>query len=160
MSGNDLSGSYTPASSSEELILRWLLRTRESQFSHYEKSIYFDRWNFWFGIPVIVVTAIVSASVFATIAKEATAELKYWTMGLSLLAVVFSSLQTFLKFSERAERHRAVGAEYATLRRRLEILHIADIKDLSKIEKIGEDISALSARAPTISKSFFQKRIR
>lgn len=160
MSGNERAGVYAPAADEDELVRRWLLRARESQTAHYERGVFFERWNFWFGIPVIIVTGIVSASVFAVVDEKATGELKIITMILSVLAVILSSLQTFLKFSEKAEQHRATGAEYGALRRRLELLHISSPKDKAALEKIGSDLSTLSGRAPSISVSIFKKTRR
>jgi hypothetical protein len=157
VSDNLVNQKYIPASDDNELVLRWLLRARESQFAHYEMGVIFDRWNKWFGVPVIAITTIVSGSIFSVIQKDATGEMKYWTMGLSLLAVVLTSLQTFLKFSERAEKHRAAAAEYGVVRRRLEVLHISSQKSLDSLNKLGEEISALGSRVPAISNATFNR---
>lgn len=148
---------YVPATDTNELALRWLRRARESQFGHYEMGIINDGRNKYFGIPVIIVTSIVSASVFSAIQKDGGEVIKFIAMGLSLLAVVLSSLQTFFNFSERAEKHRAAGAEYASLRRRLELFSASSVKDIEALRKIGDDLSALGARAPTIPASVYEK---
>ena len=51
---------YEPARSNEELLLRWLRRLRESQFSHYEEASRLSRYNFFLGVPVVIVGAVVS----------------------------------------------------------------------------------------------------
>lgn len=148
---------YTPAANTDELALRWLRRARESQFGHYEMGVINDARGKYFGIPVIIVTSVVSASVFTAIQKDGGELVKLVAMGLSLLAVVLSSLQTFFNFSERAEKHRAAGAEYAGLRRRLEFFNASAVKDLDELKKIGDDLSALGARAPTIPAAVYEK---
>lgn len=156
MSGNMIGDVYNPAANADELILRWLRRARESQENHYEKAVYFDHWNFWFGVPVIIITAVVSASVFGTMQEQATGYWKYIAMAVSLISVVATSLQTFLNFPERAERHRAIASEYGAIRRRLELVNISSSKDLVIMEKLGDDLSAIASRAPSISQSFFR----
>lgn len=157
MSGNNKNNNYVPAADESQLILRWLKRARESQFTHYRMGVIFDRLHLCFGVPVIITTTIVSGSIFAAIQREAAGDIKYWVMGVSLIAVVLSSLQTFLKFSERAEKHRVAAAEYGSIRRRLEIAHVTSPVDKSVLEKLGDEISALAVRAPAISDSTFDR---
>ena len=41
---------------------------------------------------------------------------------VSVLAAVLASLQTFFNYSERAQRDRKLGAEYGTIRRRIDVV--------------------------------------
>ena len=114
---------YQPPQDVKELVLAWLRRARESQMAHYEMANVLSRRSQWLGVPVILITAIVGTSVFASIAAEPIAvEAKVVVGLLSVFAAVLSSLQTFFKFSERAEKHRAFAARYGAVRREIEAL--------------------------------------
>ena len=61
---------YTPPTNDAELVLAWLRRARESQFFHYDAAKRLGRYGRVFGVPVIVITAIVGASAFASILSQ------------------------------------------------------------------------------------------
>ena len=149
---------YMPPQDLDELVLAWLRRCRESQFAHYEVANNYAGYHKNFGIPTIIVAAIVSCSVFAAIQKEGGEEVKFIAAVLSILSVVLASLQTFLKLFETSAAHKAAGAEYAALRRQLEVIHASSkVKDPLQIAEIGEKISALATKVPNISKKVFDR---
>jgi hypothetical protein len=115
---------YTPPGTPEELVLAWLRRARESQLSHYEMANRLAKRNLMMGVPVIAITALVGTSAFGSIVADPVPILaKVAAGGASVLAAVLASLQTFFKFSERAERHKTFAAKFGAVRRELETLH-------------------------------------
>ena len=72
------------------------------------------------GIPVVVLTTFVGTSVFATLQDEVDTSLKIFVGVVSVTAAVLASLQTFLRFGERAEKHRVAGESWASLRREID----------------------------------------
>jgi hypothetical protein len=144
---------YTPPANEAGLVLAWLRRARESQFSHYVAAKRLGNYGRVFGVPVIVITAIVGASAFASTLSQTVPLYAKLIAGLcSLAATVLSSLQTFFKFSERSEKHRIFGAKFGALRRELEVLHIqAHIKPMeliavrAKLDKLAEDAPDVDA---------------
>jgi hypothetical protein len=83
-----------------------------------------SRWNRYFGISVVIMTALVGTAIFGTLQQNP--EL-YWRIlagGISILATVFAALQTYLNFSEQAEKHKEAGNSYAELRRKFDLLEI------------------------------------
>src|SRR4051812_36367883 len=95
-----------PPQSREQLVLDWHRRSRELQSAHYECAKPLERYNVLFGIPVIALSTLVGTSVFASVGKEASKEVQIVVGCISVLAGVLSALQTFLRFSERASKHR------------------------------------------------------
>jgi amino acid transporter len=79
------------------------------------------RRNKWLGIPVVITTTIVGTAIFGTLQESPGVAWKITAGLLSLLAAVLSALQTTLKYSELAEKHKTAGAKYAAMRRRLDI---------------------------------------
>ena len=110
-----------PPSSTEELLQDWYRRARENQFAHYEAIKPLSSGNYKLGIPVAILSGLVGTSIFATLeTDQADISLRIVFGIISILAAVLASLQTFLRLSERAEKHRAVAVRYGALRRELE----------------------------------------
>lgn len=158
MSNGTIPSGYIPPQNLDSLILTWLKRCRESQFAHYEVAAKYASYHRKLGIPTIAVAAIVSCSVFAVLEENGGSFMKFATTSLSLLSVLLTSLQTFLKFSETSAAHNATGAEYASIRRELEVLYATQQpKDPAIVSEIGGRISALASRAPNIPKKVFDE---
>src|SRR5258706_261970 len=109
-------------SDAETLLADWFRRARESQFIHYECGAWFGRLNLLLGIPAIVLSTAVGTAVFASIETSVTGPQRIAVGLISILAAILASLQTFLGFSERADKHRTAGSEYGGVRRGLELL--------------------------------------
>lgn len=108
--------------STDILVQEWFRRARRNQRIHYQCAEHFNKKNKLLGIPAIVISTLVGSAVFASIEHEASGAMKIVLGLLSIGAAVLASLQTFLSYSERAERHRITSARYASVRRQLELL--------------------------------------
>lgn len=108
--------------SPSELIAQWHFRNHRVQLCHYESARQFQRLHLWLGLPAIALSAIVGTAVFAGLSKEASVEIRILTGLLSVTAAALTGLQTFLKYSELAEKHRLAGARFANLTHRIEML--------------------------------------
>jgi len=104
----------------QQLLNDWYYRVRESQFSHYGAARYYGKFHYYIGIPAVILSGIVGTSVFASLGKQADPTYTIIIGLVSVLITVLSSLQTFLRFSERAEKHRIAGARYGAIRREIE----------------------------------------
>jgi type III secretory pathway component EscS len=104
----------------DALLAQWRMRVHRMQLAHYDMSTYLDRLNFIFGGPVIALSTIVGTTIFATLEQSANKSLQLAVGLLSVAAAVLASLQTFLRFAERATQHRIAGARYASLKAELE----------------------------------------
>lgn len=107
---------------------------------------------------MIALSTIVGTSVFASIQKQP----ELWveiTVGLaSVLAAVLASLQTFLGYSARAEKHRVAGAKYGALGRELEVLRASDEAIPSEtIEGLRKRLDALALESPNNSLRIYMK---
>jgi len=145
---------YHPPGSPDELILAWLRRARESQLGHYQMATMLERRSYWLGVPVIVISGIVGTSVFASIAAEVVSvEAKLIVGALSVIAAILSSLQTFFKFAERAEKHKTFGARYGAIRRELESMHAGGTAahEPNYINVLRDKLDRLGQEAPAVS---------
>lgn len=138
----------------ELLVTDWFRRARESQRVHYECGTRFSRLNYLLGIPTIVLTAAVGTAVFASLDTAAAGSARIIIGLVSILAAVLASLQTFLGFAQRADRHRAAGAGYGALRRSLEYLKTfppSDPKEFQReVSEIQKQMDALAESSPEV----------
>ena len=105
------------------LLGDWRTRAIESSEAHYSLATSLVRSNIRFGVPVVVLTTFVGTTVFATLQRpDVHLGLRILVGTISVLAAVLASLQTFLRFGERAEKHRAAAERWASIRREIDAL--------------------------------------
>jgi hypothetical protein len=118
-------GSRPWTKNERQLLGEWTARTTAAQHAHYYLMTQLRRRNLMLGIPVIVLTATLGTALFSSIANGDTAA-PVWakiTAGvISALAGVLAAIQTFMKFSERAEKHAVAADWLAATRRDLEVV--------------------------------------
>jgi hypothetical protein len=149
---------YQPPATEAELLLAWLRRAREAQFSHYGAAKRLGKYGRLFGVPVIFITAIVGASAFASILAQTVPLYAKLIAGLcSIAATVLSSLQTFFKFSERSEKHRLFGAKFGAVRRELELLRIQPQIKSAELTAIRVKLDKLAEEAPDVDAAVFSR---
>lgn len=136
----------------QEMLLIWYKRAESVQKCHYLASHRYDRYNYYLGVPTILITALVGTSVFASLHQNSYSKNTAIFLGLiSILGAIFSSLQTFLSYNERAERHRSAAVRFGALGRKLELL-LSDQVELSRDETLSlkEEIDRLGVDSPKI----------
>ena len=88
--------------------------------AHSRAAVSYERKNIALGLPTVVLTAVAGTTVFTTISSSPDTWVKVLTGVMSLTAAVLAALQTFLRYSELAERHKGAAQSYGMLRRELE----------------------------------------
>jgi hypothetical protein len=101
------------------LLNDWNGRAAASAETHYAIAGRLGKYNISLGIPVVVLSTFVGTSVFATLQDNVSVNLRIVVGGVSVIAAVMASLQTFLRFAERAEKHRAAAEHWAAVRREI-----------------------------------------
>ncbi len=104
----------------DTLITQWLNGLSRLHRGHFAAAKACELNNVCLGVPVIVLTTIVGSAVFSSVQSDTSTSTKIIVGVLSITAAVLSGLQTFLKFSERAARHKVTATKYGILRRELE----------------------------------------
>jgi hypothetical protein len=150
---------YRMPADTRELLTRWAKRAREAQAAQYEMANRLGRRSQWLGVPVIVITAIVGTSVFASISQEVISLQAKIAVGLmSVAATVLSSLQTFFKLSERAEKHRQCGSKFGAIRREIEAALAEDPGPIDRnyVAALREKLDRLGEEAPHVAWAVFK----
>lgn len=85
----------------------------------------------------------------------------------AILAAVFAAIERTSKLAERVEAHRKAGAKYGRLRRHLDMLglrlrggDIGRVEALAKLDELGDKLSALASRSPSLSDKIFETALR
>lgn len=123
------------------------------------------RKNTWLGIPVVVTTTIVGTAIFGSIQENPAIGWKVAAGLLSLSAAVLSALQTTLKYSELAEKHKMAGAKYSAVRRRLDLFilkhsgQLAEHREaaLQELEEIMTKIAELAEESPSLPDTVYSQ---
>jgi hypothetical protein len=137
--------------SRREVAEAWYDRIEVIQHEHYLATLRFARLHYWVGIPLVLLTAIVGRCVFATPQQKRQASDRVAIGMLSVSATVLATLQTFLSYNERAEKHRMAGARYRALGWQLALM-LAHDPDCSGLDDIRKQLDALAQESPNIPK--------
>lgn len=139
------------------LMSEWQQRASVSQDAHYVIATRLGRYNLFFGIPVVVFSTIVGTSVFATLQENVVVGWRIAVGIVSVLAAVLASLQTFLRFQERAEKHRSAAEQWAAIRREIDQMlalhpdYLAERSDPKEyLDQLRRRMGEVSAQAPEI----------
>lgn len=154
---------YEPPVDENQLLLKWIRRARESQMSHYDMADLLSSRDRRVGWLVTALTAFVGTAVFASLNSAAvSAQLRIFVGLVSVTAAVSAALQTFLRYAERAEKHRAAGARYGAVRRRLEAIYAGDpdARDGHYLTAIRDELDRLAADSPNVPPRIFYRTQR
>ena len=125
------------------LLRHWRYRAHRVQIGHYEAGRRYDVLNLWLGIPSIVLSTIVGSAVFASLAEPSHGIPITILVGLlSVSTAVLTGLQTFLKYSELAERHKVAGARFADIKHQIELVATFQKANVSELKSRLKEIEA------------------
>lgn len=158
----DDTGVYQPPTTQGALLLRWINRTRESQFSHYAEAERIRKFDLALGIPVILLTTGAATTLIVGMLDIFTFPLRHDIIAttLSALAAVVSSLHIFLGLNRRAEKHRSTGARYGALRRLMEQMYSENQSgpySRQDLDEVRGQVDAVSQEAPTVSEKTYAR---
>src|SRR5215813_745151 len=101
--------------SDDELLLGWLVHAHKCRDRNDLAARRCDTLRYAIGVPTIMLSAIVGASVFAALGQNPDLPVKLLVGFLSVASAALAAVQTFLDYPARAERHRAAAAKYKGL---------------------------------------------
>ena len=157
-------GSRAWSKSERQLLTDWIARITAAQHAHYYLMTQLRRRNLMLGIPVIVLTAAVGTALFSSIANGDSAA-PVWakiTAGVvSALAGVLAAIQTFMKFSERAEKHAVAADWMAAIRRDMEVVvatpEATRGDPTAVLAKLRKEINRIAQSAPAIGEPVWHR---
>ncbi len=146
---------------------KYRMRCAQSARAHYMSWENAVRWNRCLGSMAVVASTVVGTTIFGTINSNPEVAWKITAGLISLLAAVLSGLQTFLRHPELAEKHKAAGARYSAMRRKLELfeLEYADQGEhqrdaaLKNLNILAEKLADLANESPSIRRKYYDKAV-
>jgi hypothetical protein len=132
---------------------QWALGLRIGHRAHFEAAKHYERLHLTIGIPTVVISALMGTTVFANFEYSSHPGIKMTLAMLSVLMIVFSSLQAFFRYAERSERYRTAAIQLGEVRRELEELLALTAKgtlDRAAIDTLRKKWDSVDRQAPTI----------
>ena len=125
----------------KKLILDWTRKIHTLEYAHRYESLSKDGLNLWLGVPSIIIASLIGA--MSSLSLPECPGLKSFLVFVASLGAcavaVMAGLQTFLKPSELAEKHRFCSTIYEDFRHRLELLLLFDNSDSAQLtEKLNQ----------------------
>lgn len=120
------------------LLKDWQVGVRIFHVAHSKAASHYSRKHKTFGVVVIALTTIVGTTTFTSLETSLPPYAQILVGMISVTAVVFASLQTFLNYEGVAEKHRAAALKYGVLRRKLETILAAEPTDANVLHQFAE----------------------
>lgn len=143
------------------LLLEWQIGIRIAVVAHYSSAKLFESYHRRLGWPLVILSAIAGTSVVASMNEAHGGWEKPVSVILSMLVTVLASLQTFLRFSELAEKHKLAATELSKLRRQLEetlsLIPAGAMATQADMDPIRTKWDELSTNAPPIPSRIYRQ---
>lgn len=104
----------------KDLLDEWLVGTKIELGGHYEAAKVFERRQMALGYPTVIFSAIASSAIVSALNDSTVLLFNAITIFISMTVTVLTSLQTFLQYSSRADRHKATAVELGRLLREVQ----------------------------------------
>jgi conflict system pore-forming effector with SLATT domain len=141
-------------------------RAQRMARAQYLSSKRLSRRHFLYGVPIVVLSAVVSTSAFASLVENSRT-LTLVAGGTSLAVGVLAALQTFLRNEERSEKHRVAAARYSRLQREYDVLRLqfttGPVNTEQGIRLLAEKVDAhsnLDEESPDTSERLYERARR
>lgn len=147
--------------SDDELLLGWLVHAHKCRDRNDLAARRCDTLRYAIGVPTIMLSAIVGASVFAALGQNPDLPVKLLVGFLSVASAVFAAVQTFLDYPARAERHRAAAAKYKGLVHEIEQVLCAkphpESRDTKLIAGLRDRLADLEKSMPVVPQRIYDR---
>lgn len=98
------------------LLRKWRARCKRAQIAHNKTAIFHQRLHFIVGGILILLTTTASIITF----WKPPADYAWVPLAVVIAATLVAALQTFMRFSEQAEAHRAAARRYGEVKKEIE----------------------------------------
>jgi len=133
--------------------------------AHYIAADHKQALNRWFGVPVVVITAVVGTTIFGTLNKSPDPVWHIIAGLVALAGTILSALQTSMGFAQDAEKHKAAGEAYRAVERSFEmfLLKYAEAPSAQRqaafadLDELVRGLNDLPRKFPTLPDRFYDK---
>lgn len=138
-------------------IDQWLMGMHIRHIAHNKCFSRYKRLDRFVGLTATILAALVSTTVIVSFTKSGSLCLQAIAASFSVLATIFASANTFLKYGELAAKHELTAASYGQLRRELELAESYEgalTKDF--LEQLMNKWGELDKASPDIPQSIYR----
>jgi hypothetical protein len=104
----------------EDMLDTWCSSASVMHIAHHLAAARYARYQRWFGSLTAALSAIVSTSLFIAVQESSNHYIIIFSGIISILAAVFSGINSFLNLNGRAEKHYNAAISFQNLRRQIE----------------------------------------
>lgn len=135
------------ANESLDLLLdKWERRVKKNIEAHYASEQYYNKRHKALGMISIALGSIITALSFYYLSKSSPEYIQL-IIGFSAISqIIISSLHTWLRYDELANKHHNTGSKYASIRRLIEQFKLE--RNESNLNEIREHIDKISDDSP------------
>jgi hypothetical protein len=134
------------------VLENWHRRSREAQMASFNAAKWFRFWHFLVGIPLILVTAVTGTEEYRSAAALHQDFYRVSPEAIGIAVPIIVALQTFLSYSQRAEKFQHVGAQYSSIRRKIEqgaVFYMSDNSSSAAfLDTVRPALDTLAEEAP------------
>ncbi len=135
----------------DALLSDWLIRVKRKANAHACCAARCELLRKAIGVPLVGISATTGTAVVAQEVAGDPGEWTWWVVGLVITAAILTSIQTFLDYGARAERHKAASAGFSSLRRRIQTgIERRDEHSHAEVDRLREVFDDLVASEPII----------
>lgn len=142
----------------ENLVAEWADKASCYQWMHQKTEEKFSKYNYYFTIPVIIMSTLTGTANFATNSiVDSEDQAKFVTFGIgaiSLIAGIISTVANFLRYAQGSEAHRVAAISWGKFQRFISIelaLHPNERMDAMSFLKMGRiELDRLIEQSPPI----------
>jgi hypothetical protein len=145
----------------EDLMKQWTRSLALMHIAHHEAASFYGGWHLTLGVMVVILSAVLGASIGEFIYPEDPARSKLLTVLLGMLSALFAGVQTFVDAGGRSKSHHTSAAAFAEARRELEQLAATGVPSVEDVTTVLDDVrrkwnSALAA-APNLPRAIHKR---
>jgi hypothetical protein len=148
----------------KKLQCQWLTGIISNHIGHTIAASFYKRYDRIIGLISTIFAAVVSTTIFASLADSRAQNLVLVAGITSLIATILSAVFAFLKYGELSEQHRQAAKNYGTLRREMELLmlqnDIPQEKLLEEMVSINNRRNEFESSVPTLPSGIFQNALK
>lgn len=142
----------------KDLLDEWLVGTKIELGGHYEAAKVFERRQMALGYPTVIFSAIASSAIVSALNDSTVLLFNAITIFISMTVTVLTSLQTFLQYSSRADRHKATAVELGRLLREVQqALAFEDAITKPQADAFRTRWDEISKSAPSIPDAIYNR---
>ncbi len=151
----------------EKLLKQWAEIATSFRWMHHNSHLMYSRYNFWFTLPVIVISSVTGTMNFAqsSFPADYVDYVPLFIGALNLIAGIVTTVASYLRFSELSEGNRVAALMFGKLSRNIRVELLLPITERTMdgndfIAMCRSELDRLTEQTPDIPKKIEHQFLR